>query len=139
MSRKTVAIRGLDTDSYNQIFSLAKTSGKRVSDMMNEALKLYLANENNDQRYHDGGVKAQKIKNDGYVLLSKRDIMSLHNEIGDFMIETSGRLVFEKDVDRKTLDCIHSVVINGGSVEVPRELYPLLLLKSEIHGKLEKY
>ena len=65
--------------------------------------------------------------------------MSLHNEIGDFMIETSGRLVFEKDVDRKALDCIHSVIINGGSVEVPRELYPLLLLKSEIHGKLEKY
>jgi len=139
MSRKTVAVRGLDTELYNQIFSLAKSSGKRISDVMNEALKIYLISENNDQRYHNGGVKAQSIKNDGYVLLSKRDILSLKNEIGEFIIETSGRLVFEKDVDRKALDCIHSVIINGGSVEVPRELYPLFLLKSEIHGKLEKY
>ena len=104
---------------------------------MNEALKHYC--ENNGQSYHNGGVKIQKINNDGFVLLSKKDILGLHSEIGDFIIETSGRLVFEKDVDRKALDYIHSIIINGGTVEVPRELYPLFLLKSENHGKLEKY
>jgi len=104
---------------------------------MNEALKHYC--ENNGQSYHNGGVKIEKIKNDGFVLLSKRDILGLHSEIGEFTIETSGRLVFEKDVDRKALDYIHSIIINGGTVEVPRELYPLFLLKSENHGKLEKY
>lgn len=118
---------------------MAKNSGKRVADVVNEALKLYLVNKNGAQRYHDGGVETPKITNDGFVRLSKRDITTLHKELGEFMIETSGRLVFEKDVDRRVLDHIHSIVINGGSVEVPRDLYPLFLLKSVIHGKLEKY
>jgi len=104
---------------------------------MNEALRQYC--ESNDQSYHNGGVEVRKIKNDGSVLLSRRDIVALHNEVGEFIIETSGRVVFEKDVDRKALDYVHSIIINGGTVEVPRELYPLFLLKSENHGKLEKY
>lgn len=98
-----------------------------------------MISENNSQRYHNGGVEAQKIKNDGSVWLSKKDILGLHKEKGKFIIETSGRLVFEKDVDNRALNCIHSIIINGGSVEVPRSLYPLFILKSEIHGKLEKY
>lgn len=106
---------------------------------MNEALKFYLTSKNDTQRYHDGGTETPKITNDGFIRLSKRDIVSLQKEIGDFMIETSGRLVFEKDVDRRTLDRIQSLVINGGSVEVPRDLYPFLLLKSVNHGKLLKY
>ena len=118
---------------------MAKSSGKRVADVVNEALKLYLMSKNETQRYHDGGVETPKITNDGFVRLSKRDITTLHKELGEFMIETSGRLIFEKDVDRRALDRIHSIIINGGSVEVPRDLYPLFLMKSVIHGKLSKY
>ena len=92
---------------------------------MNDALRDYC--KNNGQGYHNGGVKIGKIKNDGFILLSKRDILGLHSEVGEFMIETSGRLVFEKDVDRKALDYIHSIIINGGTVEVPRELYLSLI------------
>ena len=32
MTRKTVAIRGLDTGLYNEVFSMAKKDGNRVSD-----------------------------------------------------------------------------------------------------------
>jgi len=106
---------------------------------VNEALKLYLMNKEKVQGYHDGGVEIQKVKNDGFIRLSKRDILNLHREIGEFIIETSGRLVFEKDVDKQTLNCIRSIIINGGTVEAPRDLYYFFLLKSEIHGRLEKY
>lgn len=118
---------------------MAKNSGKRVADVMNEALKLYLASKNDTQRYHDGGEETPKITNDGFIRLSKRDITALHKELGDFRIETSGSLIFEKDVDRRALDHIQSIFINGGTVEVPRDLYPFFILKSVIHGKLLKY
>ena len=42
MTRKTVAIRGLDTGLYNEVFSMAKKDGKRVSDLVNSALKAYI-------------------------------------------------------------------------------------------------
>jgi len=134
-----IAIRGLDTDLYNQAFSLAKNSNRKVADVVNEALKNYLVQANDTQNYHDGAVKVSRVKNDGFIRLSKKDILTLKKETGEFIIETSHRLVFEKDVDRTALECIQNIIINGGSVEVPRDMYPLVLLKSEVHGKLEKY
>ena len=134
-----IAIRGLDTDLYNQAFSLAKNSNKNVADVVNEALRMYLIGLDGDERYHDGAVKVARIKNDGFISLSKKDITALKKEAGEFILETNNRLVLEKDVDRGALDCIQSIVIDGGSVEVPRDIYPLVLLKSDVHGRVEKY
>lgn len=134
-----IAIRGLDTDLYNQAFSLAKNSNRNVADVVNEALKTYLVGLNAEEHYHDGAVKVARVKNDGFITLSKKDIIALKKEAGEFIVETNNRLVLEKDVDRGALDCIQSIVINGGSLEVPRDIYPLVLLKSEVHGKVEKY
>lgn len=94
---------------------------------------------NKSPEYHDGAVQAPKVTNDGYISLSKKDILGLRKEIGDFVIQTSGRLVLEKDVDKTALECVQSVDITNGSVEVPRDIYALMVLKSRIHGKLEKY
>ncbi len=142
MPRKTVAIRGLDTDLYHEVFTMAKKDGKRVSEVMNTALEAFL---NGDDKNKDGkgsGSKASKVftlKNDGDISLSKKDILSLKQEVGAFRIETSGRLTFEKDMDKKTLAIIERIVIHGGTVEVPRGLYPHLLIRSDIFGKIEKY
>jgi len=139
ITRKTVSIRGLDTQLYHNLFSVAKSSGRKVSELVNEAFRLYLASINRSPEYHDGAVELPKITNDGFISLSKKDILGLRKEIGNFGIETSGRLVFEKDVDRTALECIQSIDILDGSVEVPRDIYPLMLIKSKIQGRLEKY
>ena len=144
MPRKTVAIRGLDTELYHEVFSMAKKDGKRVSELMNNALEVFLNGgaENKLSSYTRGNGKPSDIftlKNEGDISLGKKDIKSLSDEVGAFRIETSGRLTFEKDMDKSTLDCIDRVVIHDGTVEVPRSLYPHLLIRSDIFGKIEKY
>jgi hypothetical protein len=79
------------------------------------------------------------LKNKGEISLSKKDILSLKAEVGSFRIETSGKLTFEKDLDKKSLDSIDKIIINDGVIEVPRSLYSLFLIKSDIFGKIEKY
>ncbi len=142
MPRKTVAIRGLDTDLYHEVFTMAKKDGKRVSEVMNTALEAFLNGDDKKNEGKGSGSKASKVftlKNDGDISLSKKDILSLKQEVGAFRIETSGRLTFEKDMDKKTLTIIERIVIHDGTVEVPRGLYPHLLIRSDIFGKIEKY
>ncbi len=95
----------------------------------------------NNREDSDGGKGASvfTLKNDGEISLSKNDIISLKKEVGAFRIETSGRLTFDKDLDKESLKNIEKIVVHDGTVEVPRGIYPQLLLKSEIFGKIEKY
>ena len=79
------------------------------------------------------------LKNEGDISLSKKDILGISNEVGSFRIETSGRLTLEKDMDRETLSKIERIVIHDGTVEVPKNLYPHMLIRSDIYGKIEKY
>ena len=59
--------------------------------------------------------------------------------MGPFKIESSGTLVFEKDVDPEALRGIEKIVILAGEVKVPKKSYPQFLMKCQIKGKLEKY
>jgi hypothetical protein len=143
LPRKTVAIRGLDTDLYHEVFSMAKKDGKRVSEVVNYALKEFLNGgyENNQENNvkQNNNSKIFTLKNDGEISLSKIDILSLKKEVGSFVIETSGKLLLEKDIDKDSLDPIDKIIIHDGTVEVPRNLYPHILIRSEIYGKIEKY
>lgn len=145
MPRKTVAIRGLDTELYHEVFSMAKKDGRRVSELMNQALLAFL---NGDAPPNTSTSKpkivnkpgdAFTLKNEGDISLSKKDILGISDEVGSFRIETSGKLTLEKDMDKDTLNLIERIVIHDGTVEVPRNLYPHLLIRSEIYGKIEKY
>ncbi|KON31595.1 hypothetical protein AC482_00115 [miscellaneous Crenarchaeota group-15 archaeon DG-45] len=142
MPRKTVSIRGLDLELYHEVFSMAKRDGKRVSDVVNSALKVYVENAYNGQNSYgsdEAGLERFVLRNDGDVNLSKQDVIGLEREVGVFSIENSGHMVFDKDIDRDALKHIERIIIHSGTVEVPRNLYPHFILKSEIHGKLEKY
>lgn len=142
MPRKTVAIRGLDTELYHEVFSMAKKDGRRVSEVMNQALAYFLQGGQQNGTVKGNGVKNPGVftlKNDGEITLSKKDILSIEKEVGPFRIETSGRLIFEKDLDKKTLKSIKRIVIHDGVIEVPSALYPQFLIKSDIFGKIEKY
>jgi len=149
MTRKTVAIRGLDTGLYNEVFSMAKKDGKRVSDLVNSALKAYidgdLSPERSGELMADGGSTLATgsfvltVEDEGEVTLSKNDVLDISRDMGPFRIESSGTLVFEKDVDLEALRGIEKILILSGEVKVPKKAYPLFLIKCQIKGKLEKY
>ena len=119
---------------------MAKKDGRRVAEVMNQALEDYLnGGYKNRSVAEEENSNSFTLKNDGDISLSKKDVQSLAKAVGSFRIETSGKLVFEKDLDTKTLDSIERIVIHDGTIEVPQSLFPYFLLKSDIYGKIEKY
>jgi hypothetical protein len=149
MTRKTVAIRGLDTGLYNEVFSMAKKDGKRVSDLVNSALKAYIDGDATPVKAGEpileagatqpAGSFVLTVEDEGEVTLSKNDVLDISRDMGPFKIESSGTLTFEKDVDSEALRGIEKIVILSGEVRVPKKTYPQFLIKCQIKGKLDKY
>ncbi len=149
MTRKTVAIRGLDTGLYNEVFSMAKKDGKRVSDLVNSALKAYIDGDVAPVKLGEPVIEAGatqsagsfvlSVEDEGEVTLSKNDVLDISRDMGPFKIESSGTLTFEKDVDSEALRGIEKIVILSGEVRVPKKTYPQFLIKCQIKGKLDKY
>ena len=144
MPRKTVAIRGLDTELYTEVFSMAKKDGKNVADVVNNALEAYLNNDgtelvNPSVTLSNSAEFILAIDDDGEVSLSKDDIKEIAIEMGPFAIESNGSLVFEKDVDKNALAQITRIQVKSGTVKVPRSAYAQFLIKCKIQGKLDKY
>jgi len=144
MPRKTVAIRGLDTELYTEVFSMAKKDGKNVADVVNNALEQYLNNDDADAiaagvTLSNSAEFILAIDDDGQISLSKDDIKEISIEMGPFAIESNGNLVFEKDVDKNALAQITRIQVKSGTVKVPRSAYAQFLIKCKIQGKLDKY
>ncbi|MBS7619687.1 hypothetical protein KEJ21_03470 [Candidatus Bathyarchaeota archaeon] len=108
---------------------------------MNQALQNFIKNPNSENNKNGFNSFSDKfiLRNNGEISLSKNDIISLKKEVGSFIIENNGHIVFEKDVDNETLNYIDGIIIRDGQVEVPKSMYYQFLIKSEIHGKLQKY
>jgi predicted DNA-binding protein len=146
MPRKTVAIRGLNTELYTEVFAMAKKDGKTVADVVNNALEAFINNEGDETAVvQTGGVLNSgaefilAIDDDGEVSLSKDDIKEIASEMGLFAIESNGNLIFEKDVDKNALQSISRIQVKSGTVKVPRSAYAQFLIKCKIQGKLDKY
>jgi len=144
MPRKTVAIRGLNTELYTEVFSMAKKDGKNVADVVNNALEQYLNNDGTEavtagQTLSNSAEFILAIDDDGEISLSKDDIKEIAIEMGPFAIESNGSLVFEKDVDKNALAQITRIQVKSGTVKVPRAAYAQFLIKCKIQGKLDKY
>ena len=144
MPRKTVAIRGLNTELYTEVFSMAKKDGKNVADVVNNALEQYLSNDGTEavtasQTLSNSAEFILAIDDDGEVSLSKDDIKEISMEMGPFAVESNGHLVFEKDVDKNALAQITRIQVKSGAVKVPRSAYAQFLIKCKIQGKLDKY
>lgn len=144
MPRKTVAIRGLDTELYTEVFSMAKKDGKNVADVVNNALEQFLNNDVTEavtasQMLSNSAEFILAIDDDGEVSLSKDDIKEIAMEMGPFAVESNGSLVFEKDVDKNALAQITRIQVKSGTVKVPRTAYAQFLIKCKIQGKLDKY
>jgi hypothetical protein len=136
MANNAVLIRGLDRDTYNNVVAKAKQQGKNVADLVNEALVQYM---NQSPSESPDVFDTKRLVIAGSVLLSKSDIMGLHKELGNFHLENSGELTFDKDVDREAfqkIDRIH----NTGKLRVPTDVHHFALLKAgQVRGEVEKY
>ena len=136
MTNNAVLIRGLDRDLYNTVISRAKQQGKNVGDLVNEALRQYVsASPTEDHNVFD----TKKLVIAGSVLLSKSDILGLHQELGNFHLENSGDLTLDKDVDREAFSKIDRIS-NTGKLRVPTDVHHFALLKAgHVRGEVEKY
>jgi len=136
MTNNAVLIRGMDRDLYNTVISRAKQQGKNVGDLVNEALRQYVsASPTEDHNVFD----TKKLVIAGSVLLSKSDILGLHEELGIFHLEHSGDLTLDKDVDREAFSKIERIN-NTGKLRVPSDVHHFALLKAgHVRGEVEKY
>jgi hypothetical protein len=123
---------------------MAKKDGKRVSDVVNNALEAFINGDSdetpaNGSALHSAAEFILTIDDEGQATLSKEDIKEIAQDMGPFSIESFGNLVFEKDVDKNALQFISRISIKSGSVRVPRKAYAQFLIKCKIQGKLDKY
>jgi hypothetical protein len=136
MGNNAVLIRGLDRDIYNSVVAKAKGQGKNVAELVNEALIQYMKESPSEN--HDV-FDTKKLVIAGSVLLSKSDILGLHKELGNFHLENSGELTFDKDVDREAFQKIERIN-NTGKLRVPTDVHHFALLKAgHVRGEVEKY
>jgi len=136
MSSNAVLIRGLDRDTYNNVVAKAKQQGKNVGDLVNEALRQYMDQSPTET---PDVFDTKKLVIAGSVLLSKSDILGLHKELGNFHLENSGELTFDKDVDREAFQKIERIN-NTGKLRVPSDVHHFALLKAgHVRGEVEKY
>ena len=141
LPRETIAVRGLDSNLYNELFSRAKKDGKRVADLMNEAIRheLQILSGNGEQNITQDPNDPQ-IENAGSITLSRMVISNLHQEMGNFSIKNSGKLILDRDVDTASMGHIDSIInVSSGVIRAPKSIYHLILLKSQNFGSLEMY
>jgi hypothetical protein len=114
----------------------AKEQGKNVADLLNEAMLMYLEGSSAP---NSNVMETKKLILSGSVILSKSDILGLHEELGPFQLENSGELTFDKDVDRETLHKIERIY-NTGKLRVPKPVHHIALLRvGHVRGQIEKY
>ncbi len=136
LANNAVLIRGLDRDLYNQVIAKARQQGKNVADLVNEALSQFMAESPSENH---SVFDTKKLVIAGSVILSKADINGLHKELGNFHLENSGELTFDKDVDRDSFQKIERIQ-NTGKLRVPTDVHHFALLKSgQVRGEVEKY
>jgi hypothetical protein len=103
---------------------------------MNEAMTEYIRRLEGEKNQDP---EEKKIAISGSVVISKADLMGIHGEVGKFVLENSGLLTLEDDIDREALHCL-SGIRNTGKLRVPRGIHHLALLKAgQINGQIEKY
>jgi len=136
LANNAVLIRGMDREIYNMVVAKAKQQGKNVAELVNEALSQYLK-ESPAENHNVFDTKKLVIA--GSVLLSKSDIVGLHKELGNFHLENSGELTFDKDVDWEAFQKIERIQ-NTGKLRVPTDVHHFALLKAgHVRGEVEKY
>jgi len=126
--KDVIAIRGLDTDLYNKIHAKAKETGKNVSDLMNDAMKLYLDQVTGAPivYYGTGAVD---------LTVSKNDLVKL----GKVAFSRVTGLRFSKDVDEQTFENHVDSIEHCIDVKVPEPIYSNVMKKVQYCVNVQPY
>ena len=143
-NRKTITIRGVDSDLYSRIVNLSRQSGKTVGEIMNQAMSTFLglagkAGEKIDdaafkaketgKAFIEGFNEARKI----VVIISdieeleanKNEITSLGKPV---LFRNIKKLVLE-DIDEPTLDRYIDSIVSVDELVIPRSLNKFKVLQ----------
>ncbi|MDT7892430.1 MAG: ribbon-helix-helix protein, CopG family [Thermoproteota archaeon] len=132
--KATIIVKNVDQDIKETLKNIAETSGKAVSEVVREALKLYVAAKETGAQLVKGIATTTKqlvsedlitIKNIGELSLSKEDIISFEKKIALVNID---KLEFADDVTPDLFKEKVEQIINVKELIVPKTLPKALIL-----------
>ncbi|ADY01840.1 hypothetical protein VMUT_1636 [Vulcanisaeta moutnovskia 768-28] len=135
--RKTVTIRGLSTDIYGRVSRLAKETGTTVGEIVNEALRRYIATLENISKAIDNMIRAGDvvmISGVSSLTVTRADLESLDKPV---VFRDMDELAFADDVNNDLIKNKVARIVNVNTVYVPKSVSTLLIAsKSEFVKKI---
>jgi len=135
--RKTVTIRGLSTDIYDRISKLARETGTTVGEIVNDALRRYIATLENISRAIDNMIRAGDvvvISGVSSLTVTRADLETLEKPV---IFKDMDELVFADDVTNDLIKNKVARIVNVNTVYTPKSVSTLLIAsKSELVKKI---
>ena len=135
--RKTVTIRGLSTDIYDRVSRLARETGTTVGEVVNEALRRYIATLENISKAIDNMIRAGDvvmISGVSSLTVTRADLESLDKPV---VFRDMDELAFADDVNNDLIKSKVAKIVNVNTVYVPKSVSTLLIAsKSEFVKKI---
>jgi hypothetical protein len=132
-----VTIRGLSTDIYDRISKLAKETGTTVGEIVNDALRRYIATLENISRAIDNMIRAGDvvvISGISSLTVTRADLETLEKPV---IFKDMDELVFADDVTNDLIKNKVARIINVNTVYTPKSVSTLLIAsKSELVKKI---
>ena len=140
-STRVTSVRGLDRDLYMRMVSIAKSLGKTTGELINEAIRLYLALiegpgitirkavgilSSLSQAFKEGLKETELIwiKNIDEIELTRQEIERLGKKV---LISNVKKVIFSEDVDEEVFDRFIYRIIACGEVIVPRQISRIIV------------
>jgi hypothetical protein len=143
-NRKTITIRGVDSDLYNRIVNLSRQSGKTVGEIMNQAMSTFLglagkAGEKIDEAVFKARETGKafiegfnEAKKDVVIISDIEELEANKNEITSLgkpvLFRNIKKLVLE-DIDEPTLDRYVDSIVSVDELVIPRSLNKFKVLQ----------
>ncbi len=136
--RKTVTIRGgLSTDIYDRVSRLARETGTTIGEIVNEALKRYIATLENISKTIDNMIRAGDvvvISGVSSLTVTRADLEALDKPV---IFKDMDELIFAEDVNNDVIRNKVARIVNVNTVYVPKSVSTLLIAsKSEFVKKI---
>ncbi|ADN50181.1 hypothetical protein [Vulcanisaeta distributa] len=135
--KKTVTIRGLNTDIYDRVSRLARETGTTIGEIVNEALRRYITTLENISKAIDNMIRAGDvvvISGVSSLTVTRADLETLDKPV---VFKDMDELIFADDVNNDIIKSKVARIVNVNTVYVPKSVSTLLIAsKSELVKKI---
>ena len=135
--KKTVTIRGLSSDIYDRVSRLARETGTTIGEIVNEALRRYIATLENISKAIDNMIRAGDvvvISGVSSLTVTRADLETLDKPV---IFKDMDELIFADDVNNDIIKNKVARIVNVNTVYVPKSVSTLLIAsKSEFVKKI---